>query len=78
MDSEWIIKKDRSKAKEYWENKDYSLWRLLEQTRMAIRNARKIEIQKYGVGPRQAVILALAYGTEGNVTPSQIARWLIL
>lgn len=64
--------------KSYYENKDYSFWRLLVQTKNAIQKARKKELRKYNIRPRQAVILALAYGTEGAVTPSMIAQWGVL
>ncbi|MEE9400163.1 MAG: winged helix DNA-binding protein [Dehalococcoidales bacterium] len=57
---------------------DYNLWMLLVQTRNATLKARKKELTAYHISPRQSAILFFTQATEGKVTATEIARWLIL
>jgi len=61
-----------------FEDKDYMLWRLFAQVFNAVFKARKKELMRYELTPRQAGILTIALDTNGTSTSYKIAKWLVL
>ncbi len=55
----------------------YALWVLLNQARDSIHRARDKELMKYGFSTSQAAVLFIAKMIEDEVTPTEIARWLL-
>lgn len=58
-------------------NKDkaYRLWVLLDQTRMAVYNARAKELSQYGISPREAATLHAIHSIGAKTTSAKISRW---
>ena len=58
-------------------DKPYELWVLLAQTRESMFKARKKELHRYGLHPRQAAVLDFAHSLGDMATPAEISRWLL-
>lgn len=68
----------RYKVINIFNDEDFALWRILNQTRNAIQKVRARELSRYNITPRKAAILLLIYATEGNINSYRIAKWLVL
>jgi DNA-binding MarR family transcriptional regulator len=69
----WIGIMKKSKVKD----KDYELWVLLAQTRESMFKARKKELHRYGLHPRQAAVLYTIHFLGDMATPAEVSRWLL-
>jgi len=58
-------------------DKPYELWVLLAQTRESMFKARKKELHRYGLHPRQAAVLHFVHFLGDMATPAEISRWLL-
>jgi len=58
-------------------DEDYQTWRLLAQAMNAMLKARQKELARYNISPRQAAVLQISEATSGQVTPYQIAKWVV-
>lgn len=65
-------------SREYSEDKLYSLYIMLDTTRNAMIRARRKELRKYHLENRQAAVLYFSFEANGKITPSKIAKWLVL
>ncbi len=54
----------------------FNLWVLLEQARVAVYNARKKELTKYSISPREAATLGAIMSLGVDATPAKLARWV--
>ena len=57
--------------------KEYSLWVLLNQARDAMHKAREKELRQYDISVSQAAVLFIIKAIDGQVTPSEISRWML-
>lgn len=57
------------------QDKAYRIWVLIDQTRMAIYNARAKELAQYGISPREAATLHAIHSIGDRTTPAKISRW---
>jgi len=55
-------------------DEDFDLWMFLAQTRRAMLKARRKELARYSISPRQSAIMFLSAVSEGRTTPAEIAR----
>lgn len=58
------------------EDKAFSMWVLLQQTRDAIYNARDKELSQYGISPRESATLHAINSIGEQATPAKLARWV--
>ena len=58
-------------------DQDYKLWVLLDQANTTILNAREDELRQYHVSAMQAAVLFIIKAIGKEVTPAEIARWLL-
>ena len=58
-------------------DKPYELWVLLAQARESMFKARKKELHRQGLHPRQAAVLHTIYFLGDSATPAEISRWLL-
>lgn len=58
-------------------DEEYQIWRLIAQAMNAMLKARQRELARYNVSPRQAGVLQISEATSGQVTPYQIAKWVV-
>ena len=56
---------------------DYDLWALITQARRSMLKCRARELHKYRLTPVESGVLHIIRATNGNATPTLIARWLI-
>ena len=64
-------------VKDVFSDSDYVLWYWLYQTRDAIYEARKKELQSIGITtPIRAAVLFRVQALDDKATPSELARWL--
>lgn len=56
---------------------DFHLWQLIVQTRDSIRRARRKELARYNIGPRQSAVLFAVGAIGEKATPAEISRWLL-
>ena len=54
----------------------FELWTLLGQVRHAMYQARKKELQRFKISPRQSMVMYIILALGDKATPSAIARWL--
>jgi DNA-binding MarR family transcriptional regulator len=54
----------------------YDLWVLLSQARDALYKARRKELNKYNINPRQSAVLFIIQAIGDNATATEIARYL--
>jgi DNA-binding MarR family transcriptional regulator len=59
-------------------DKDYELWLLLTRARYAVYRARERELQRYGLTPEQAQVLAILHYSEEKVSPGSLAQLVLL
>ncbi|MBT3362444.1 MAG: MarR family transcriptional regulator [Chloroflexi bacterium] len=57
-------------------DRHWPLWLLLHRTSYAMRRAREIELQKFGLSDIQAAVIFLVKEAETALTPAEIARRL--
>lgn len=57
-------------------DEDYNLWVLLAQARDALYKARKKELNKYDISPRQSAVLFIIQATGDSATAAEIAKYL--
>ncbi len=57
-------------------DQDYNLWVLLARTREAMFKARRKELDRYNIPPRQAAVLFVIEAIGDKAIPAEISRWL--
>jgi len=57
-------------------DEDYGLWLLLAQARDALYKARKKELNKYDISPRQSAALFIIQAIGTHATAAEIAKYL--
>ena len=70
--------KYKEAAMKYSDDRYYNLFISIDATRNAVFKARKKELKKYQMSLRQAAVLYFSNEKSGKVTPTQIAKWLVL
>jgi len=58
-------------------DQDYELWVLLAQTRELMYKARQKELAQYNISPQQSAVLFIIKALGDEVTPAEIARYLL-
>jgi len=58
-------------------DEEYQIWRLMAQAMNAMLKARQRELARYNISPRQAAVLLISEATSGQVTPYQMAKWVV-
>jgi DNA-binding MarR family transcriptional regulator len=64
-------------VKNVLEDRDYNLWVLLSQVRVAIMRTRATELSKYGMSTMQAGVLFAIKAVGEEATPTKISRVLL-